>query len=291
MLNENASARTLGMARILVFGLWVKNLYTIRLPDYAALPPEFLIRHGVLRLIPDGAWESVCSYEFLVIFQLALLACLVWLVLGLPRYRPVAIVTCVMLTFFDGMSKSLGDITHADFGILYAAWVLAAFPAADAVSLARRRAKLAPPVMYVAPMVGIPAALLLVYSFVGAFRVHYNGLDLFQSASLPYWLVRNSTVPSVRGFDFGILVAQTPWLLVPMQLGMGIVTLFELLSPICLLSRTFRLMWLGVIVPFHIMSLFLLNVFFWQNLLLILLFMTDIDRVLRRFNVGVEPKT
>jgi len=275
---------TLGLARILVFGLWIWNMYAVRLPDYAVLPLDLVTRFGVLRLLPDAAWEFVFTPGFLTAFQLVLLGCLVWLVLGLPKYQLVAISTCVMLVLFDGIAKSVGDfLDHGKVAMLYAAWILAAFPAADALSLSRQRREFAAPVMYVAPMVAIPAVLLLAYALLGAFRISKNGLDLFQSEALTYWLVRNALWTNTRGYEIGVFVAQTPLLLVPMQLGFGIVTIFELLSPVCLLSRPFRWAWIALMVPFHFLSLFLLNIFFWQNILLILFFMTDIDRVVGRF--------
>jgi hypothetical protein len=280
LLNEKATPQQLGMARIVVFSLWIPNLLYIRLPDYASLPLELLHRHGALRLIPDFVWSFLFAREFLILFQLGVLACVVWLILGLPRYRLVAIATCILLILFDGMFKSIDTMHHGQFGILYAAWILAAFPAADAVALAPRRGPRAADAQYAAPMFLIPAVLLVAYGFMGALRIDRNGLDLFGSEALQYWFAKNSLFPPSRlGFDLGVVVASTPWMLVPMQIGFGVVTLFELLSPVCLVSRTFRWIWLWVMVPFHLLSALLLNILFWENVGLILFFMTDIHRV------------
>jgi hypothetical protein len=52
--------------------------------------------------------------------------------------------------------------------------------------------------------------------------------------------------------------------------GYFVTTLFELDSAGVLFSRAFRLLWLVVIVSFHFVTLFAMNIFFWENLLLVL---------------------
>jgi hypothetical protein len=49
-----------------------------------------------------------------------------------------------------------------------------------------------------------------------------------------------------------------------------VTTLFELGSAGVLFSRVFRRVWLVVIVSFHFVTLFAMNIFFWENLLLVL---------------------
>jgi hypothetical protein len=49
-----------------------------------------------------------------------------------------------------------------------------------------------------------------------------------------------------------------------------VTTLFKLSSAGALFSRVFRLAWLVVIVSFHFVTLFAMNIFFWENLLLVL---------------------
>ena len=56
-----------------------------------------------------------------------------------------------------------------------------------------------------------------------------------------------------------------------LNMGFPIVTVFEVLAPLCLVSRTFRAAFLVVMVPFHLFSWIFMEVFFWKNLALYVL--------------------
>jgi hypothetical protein len=51
-------------------------------------------------------------------------------------------------------------------------------------------------------------------------------------------------------------------------LGMTVMTVFEIGSPFALFSRWFRNVWLAVLVPFHFSTLFTMDIFFWENVIL-----------------------
>jgi uncharacterized membrane protein YphA (DoxX/SURF4 family) len=61
-----------------------------------------------------------------------------------------------------------------------------------------------------------------------------------------------------------------------------VTTIFELLAPLCLVWPRFRRVWVVVIVAFHIVNWWLLNLFFWQNAVLVLLLVCDTERVVSR---------
>jgi len=50
--------------------------------------------------------------------------------------------------------------------------------------------------------------------------------------------------------------------------GYFVTTLFELTSVGVLFSQRFRLLWLVVIASFHVITLVSMNIFFWENLVL-----------------------
>lgn len=57
---------------------------------------------------------------------------------------------------------------------------------------------------------------------------------------------------------------------------------FEVLAPLCLFSRRFRLAWIPIMVTFHLGTWVLMGIFFLFNLLMIPMFVTDVDRRLAR---------
>jgi hypothetical protein len=56
----------------------------------------------------------------------------------------------------------------------------------------------------------------------------------------------------------------------------------EIASPLILTSRRIRMVWLALIVPFHFMTLFAMNIFFWENLVLIMLVFTSMTAMAAR---------
>jgi len=285
VIHERVAPRTLGAARVLVFGLWIVNVWSVHLEDYAALPRELLRRYGVLYLIPPPIWDSLWSPTFLIGFRLSLLALLLWLVLGLGRYVQVALVTCVAITLFDGMAKSLGHINHSKFAILFAAWILAVFPANDGFAL-RPRAKKAPQVQYRAPMLAVATLIFLTYSMIGAYRMG-NGIGVFYSDALGKWFLHKSFEANATGFTLGPWIVANAPIYYGAKVGFAVVGVCELLAPLCLVANRFRRFWILTMVVFHCLSLFTLNIFFWENALLILLFGTDSNR----FFAPVRPRS
>src|SRR5205823_6246364 len=81
------------------------------------------------------------------------------IVLGVPGYAIIAVTTCVLLTLYQGLPRSFGFLNHAQLALLYAAYVLAAFPCADALAIAPARARRErAPVLYRAPMLAAALA-------------------------------------------------------------------------------------------------------------------------------------
>jgi hypothetical protein len=122
------------------------------------------------------------------------------------------------------------------------------------------------------PLVGIVLALCLTYTFAGIYRLLHGGLALFTSAQLPAFVARNSlqlVQPTGNLGDWVLHAPAAAWLL---SVGFPVVTAFEVLAPLCLFVRRFRYAFMAVMVPFHVLSWLVMQVWFWENLVLYLLF-------------------
>jgi hypothetical protein len=184
-----------------------------------------------------------------------------------------AVLACCGLTAGQSIMRGFsGHIDHKDLVLLYAAWLLAILPWADA--LAKRRG-LIPPKPYTLEgisVVAILAALCLSYTLVGVYRLVHGGVEVFTSGSLTFWALRNSYQVTDPTWGLGRWLPQHPMLDRALNAGFPIVTMFEVLAPLALVSRTFRRVFLAVMVPFHVLSWMVMEVFFWKNLLLYPLF-------------------
>jgi hypothetical protein len=279
VLHENVSSQTLGFARIAVYGTWFWHVFKDPLDKVVEVPLAYFSPIGVLRLVPAPLWPHIYTADFLAGLKLAMLVGLALLVTGMGPFRGIAICTCIMLTFYQGLVRGFGFINHGELPILYAAYVLALFPSADALSLRRDKGNAAPPALYQAPMIAVALLLCLTYTFVGAQRLLHGGLEIFVNGTIVHMVTLRSFAPGPSGSGLGHLVLQYPWLALMLQVGFPLVTIFELLSPLCLFSRPFRCAWLPVMLSFHIATGLLMQIWFTANFLLIFVFLTDLEHL------------
>jgi hypothetical protein len=280
MLHEKVSPQTLGFARIAVYGIWFWHVANDPLHTVTEVPLAYFSPIGVLRLVPESVWPLFYTAEFLLVLKLVMLTCLALLVLGVWPFRCLAIFTCILLTFYQGLIRGFGYINHSELPMLYTAYVLAVFPSAHALSLGGSKVADAPPVMYKAPMTAVALLLCLTYTFIGARRLVAGGLAIFINETIVHMVALRTFERGASGPGYGRLVLTYPWLAFILQIGFPVVTGFELLSLLCLFYRRFRRTWIVVMFAFHLMTGLFMQIWFTTNFLLILVCLTDIDRLL-----------
>jgi hypothetical protein len=116
------------------------------------------------------------------------------------------------------------------------------------------------------------AALMIVipYTFIALNRMLVGGVEVFRGDALLDYINLTSRRYSVYGSDLFLGLIRVAWLGAGLKVGFFVTTLFEVTSFAALLSRAYRRAWLVVIVAFHFVTLFAMNIFFWENLILIL---------------------
>jgi len=192
--------------------------------------------------------------------------------IGARPFHWIAIPTVLLLFLSDGILKGFnGYVNHAELGVLYGAMVLALFPSADRFSINTNHSERKQSHNFAIPVFLAAFTLCLAYSFVGIHRFLYGGIDQFMNNALFTFLTVNSFNYSKFSFTFGLIIAESEHLLVLFNGGFFLVTLLEILSPFVFIYTYFRFVWLIVIIPFHILSLFTMNIFFWENLILIMI--------------------
>lgn len=283
MLHSEAGAGALGAVRVVVFALWfLVVLGSLPLTLAAGLPRELFDAPGVLALLPESFWEVFLREEMLAAFTVLLLAALLAAALGAGPFAIVGPLAFVGVLLFDGMQKGFsGYFNHAQFGLLYATFFVAISPAADALRVGRSGAAEAsrpvrPPGMYRFPLVASALALSLTYFLVGSFRVAIGGWDIFTGDALPGQMLLRTMEHTGTDFRLSFFLLAHPPLVFALKAGFLVTTVFEVLSPVALLRRGFRWAWIAVIVPFHVMTLFTMNILFWENLVLIAVLFTDL---------------
>lgn len=279
MLHADGNARVTGFARVVVYGFWFAVVARTPVVPWADLPRMLFRAPGVLRWLPDAYWSLFLQAPVLAVFKVVLLTGCALVVAGVRPHTPVALATAGLLLLFDGTIQGFNwFLNHAQAAMLYAAIILAVFPAADGLSVlgpARRPARAA---LYAAPMLVVALVFCLAYAFIGTHRVAVGGAGIFTGDAIVTFLATTGAEPG----RYGLLPTLYPALRPLFRLGFTVVTGFEILAPLALVSRRFRWLWLAVIVPFHLSTYFLMNILFWENLLLIAVFLTDLPAAVVR---------
>lgn len=285
MVHENATAGHLALLRMWVFGMWLGDLLKDPSSDLAEIPFAYYEPVGVLSWLPVSVWEVALSEPVLQIWWWALAALLLLSGAGVPGYRGVALVTCVMLTLYQGVIFGFTGVSHGPVAALYIAWILAVFPSADALSLRRNPNPSPPNPVYQAAILTATLLLLATYMLVGVRRLVEGGLDIFLDGTILRFFVRNSVGPDYLPQGLGLRVLDVPGLSSFMEVGFVVVTFFEVLSLLCLSSKWFRRAWLGVMLPFHVLSWPLLQLLFLHNILLICALVIDLEGIAERLGM------
>lgn len=281
---SRASAAQLGLVRAVVFGSWLVIVLRTPVGGFTELPPELFAAPGPLSfLLPDSeaVAGSIASPPVLLAFKALLIVLCALAALGTGPYRLVAVAAAALVLAFDWLMKGyLGYINHAQFALLYAALILAFAPAADGFRLVSRGA--APPrrapQAYSAALVAVALTLSLTYTFVGTHRLVHGGIELFTSAAANSYLAVQGSMYSGRLLPHGALLLEHAGTLVLFKTGFAVATVFEILAPLALISRRFRWAWVPVIGLFHLSTLALMGIFFWENLLLVAVLFTPVGQ-------------
>jgi hypothetical protein len=274
--------------RTVVLGIWLTIVAITPYGDYAQLPDGMIAGYGLGRLLLGGHVLRAFFFSYPVLMALkwgAIVGCAL-AILYPNRFRWLTPVVLVFIVVLDQLTKSLnGFINHAQLAPLLVLLVFAAFggrrylprlgfgPDADAP---RETGSALPPpggatgFQYV-PIVWLAGLMIIIpYTFIAVNRFFQGGLELFRGDALLDYIALTSRRYSVYGSSIFLDLIEVPWLAAALKAGYLVTTLFELTSAGVLFSRIFRRVWLLVIVPFHAVTLFAMNIFFWENVLLIL---------------------
>lgn len=124
----------------------------------------------------------------------------------------------------------------------------------------------------------ILALLCLSYTLTGTYRFIHGGVETFQSGSASYWAVRSAYRVAHPDWGFGKLLLEFPGLSRMLNATFPIVTAFEAAAVAALVSRPFRWVFIVFAIGFHILSWLFLDLFFWENLILLGFFLVPTAR-------------
>jgi hypothetical protein len=280
VLHDQATARSLGLARILVFSLAAASRLSLPLWEVCCLS-EYRPA-GVMRLLGAAWWVPRMTPAGAVVIQALTVGLLLAVAAGARPYRWLAPAACLALTVSEGILRGYGQFPHRYIILLLLAYLLCGFPAADALSLfPPRTRRTTDPRLYQAALVSATLLFCLTYSLTAARRLSSGGLAIyFDDTILCATATRDAELGAAGGW--GLWACESvaaAWML---RLGFPLVTLLELLAPLCVFSKPFRWGWIAVMAPFHVGTGLLMGIWFTQNLALFPLLVGGLDPFRRR---------
>jgi hypothetical protein len=269
-VNGETEARKLAALRVAVYTIWLVNLLARPFHLHGEMAEVLLRPVGIFAWIPIAGWDMILTPAVLHGIRWTLAASLVAGILGVRPFPLIAAANALLILLFDGIGKCfLGFVNHAEIAAILAAVVLVLAPgAADRWSVMGNRTGERPVAEYATWTLVAGMGMLLAYSFISAHRLQ-NGLGVYTGGALLVSMVNLSMMPVETHFQGGLLVMEHSWMGRAVRAGFLVTTVLEFLSPLILWSRRFRWLWLLVMVPFHVSTLYFMNIFFWENLVLI----------------------
>ena len=230
---------------------------------------------GRLFLGNDTVRDLMTSAATLTILKWgAIVGCIAGIVSRTSRGFDLLILLIVLI--LDATTKSIGGfVNHAQSAPLFVLGILALAPR--------------PPLLSVRSLIGdysgarhhlsqgasdsaaceaatglVAVALLIPYSFIGLNRLVVDGPRMFSSDAILYYFAGASrSFESYPGWwPIAIVMRIAPFMFL-------LTTLAEASSPLVLVSRRYRKWWLVFMVCFHASTVLLMNILFWENLMLL----------------------
>ncbi len=281
MLHEHVTWRTLGFVRFWVWAVWLYTLASDPIGDLAVLPRAELHAVGVLSWLPAD-WLNVVYIDGLLLGgKTVLLLFIAAAMIGVRPYQTIAVLAAIGLTFYQGIVRSYSYVDHNELVLLYAAYILAVCPANGAIGDWQRPPDYKPDDRSPAgsaALLALTLVMLATYAATGAYRFAHATPGIFTSNTVEAWCAARAHGHSTFGFTAGSVLLEHRWLIPVARVGFALTTLFEVLAPLCLISRWFRYAWLVVIGSMHAASLPMMNILFLENVLLFPVVMTDVGR-------------
>jgi hypothetical protein len=268
LIHAEAGPGLLRLARLGIFALWIVKLLLDPVWRLSQLPMDFIRPVGLLVFVsPDRAPFFWSEPSLMLLWIVTLMV----LIMGLTNraFALVATVAAVLLTIYSSVIRSFGPAVHTDIVLLLSTYALALFAWADIAQKPFARKSSTAPTSSL-PLVAIVAVLCLCYSLVGINRAIASP-QTFTGNSMEVWTIEASLRAYYFNTGVGWHIPQWPLVVLFLRAGLSVITFFEITAPVCLISPLYRCIFIPVMLSFHLLSLVLMNIFFFDDMLLYLL--------------------
>ncbi len=271
MIYTNARSQHLALFRIAVLTYWVIALARRPLDDLVRLPATWFEPHGPWLFVPASWLEHLWTPAAIQPLKGATIAVLVLVMVGAKGRAVWSAVAVVLLTTVTAFVRGFGHPDHADVQLLLVTALLMVTPAWDAYAWSTNARSPCPnDARYAEAFTALALVFSYPYFLTAAYRLAKEGFTIFMGPSIMAFLARDSLVLDDFTFSYGLLIAEQSHLLPLLNLGFLVTTFAELAAPWAHLHRRGCLVWVVIILSFHLLTPFVMHIVFVQNIFLIL---------------------
>ena len=274
----SGSALTLGVSRSVVSGTFLIATLVTSFSALGQLPVTILRPTGLMKVLPWNFYDRLLTPSGMFAFKSVLLLSLLLSTFGLLTSFSTK-VSLLLVIFYEGLVRSFGHYNHDEMLAVYYLVVLAFVPCGDDFSLdhwlGRKRAGQSS-FIYGYPILLMQSLMAWVYFSSALVKMRVAGLKYLSADNLPVLAIFHS-LDNLHDTGFR-LAFWLPQVRVVLPFVVGLVLLWELFVPVAIVWRRARWWILGFGVLFHILTLFLMNIFFPYQLAMYLIFV-DWDKV------------
>jgi hypothetical protein len=279
----NGSALSLGIVRSIVHGTFLFATLVTSFSALGQLPVTILRPTGLMKLLPWSFYDRLLTPSGMLALKFSLLFSLILSTFGLFTSFSTKL-SLLLVIFYEGLVRSFGHYNHDEMLAVYFLVVLAFTPCGDSFSLdhwLRRKEPTARSFKYGYPVLLMQILMAWIYFSSALVKMRVAGMKYLSPDNLPVLAIIHS-LDNLHdtAFRFAFWLPQIRGVL---PYVVGLVLIWELLFPLAIVWRRARWWILGFGILFHLMTLFLMNIFFPYQLVMYLVFV-DWDKVAVRLN-------
>lgn len=272
-----ASASGLGMVRAGVHSVFLLAVFSTSFRELGYLPLTILRPTGIMSLLSWKFYARLVTPGGMKALQIALLISLLMSTIGYLTSITTKS-SAVLVILYEGLLRSFGHYNHDEMTGIYFLVILAFTPCGDAFSVdsVYRPPNRIKSSTYGYPILVMQMVLAWCYFTAGLSKLRISGLDYFGIDNLAIQAISHSLdnlhetqfrfafwLPQVRDYLGLVMIVTIAW---------------EILFPLAVFWRRSRWWFLGFGILFHLVTLFTMNIFF-SNLMMMYLIFIDWNAV------------
>jgi predicted DCC family thiol-disulfide oxidoreductase YuxK len=272
LIHSDATPGALAIARVYVFGLWCVNAIHEPIVMRAELPSDLRIPLGFMHLAPGVILDWLATPGGAGVFQFVMVAACAAAAIGFATRISALLAVALVIVWQTLVRSYMGFANHAEAALMLAALVLAISPCDRALTIwPRRRDDPGLPACQF-PLVAILGLTCLIYLFIGSYRLTHGGPKMIYSSALTEWILSLSLRYTDPASSLGLAWIANPVTNALGKTGFMLLTILEVLTPLCLMSWRFRAGWLPAMFAAHLGILLLMRIDFTLQVMCYLFF-------------------